>query len=512
MKLWQRGDVDALFGLGSNTLLNLLVMTSLLLFVVEIPAEYVFGRILPAVGVMLAITNLGFAWFAIRLAKRTGRDDVTALPSGPSVPHMFIVVLLIMLPVKIESGDPLLAWKVGLAWMLIEGLVLYAGALIAPYVSRALPRAAMLGTLAGVSVAFIMLQPFHRIFSELPIIGMLSFAIIFGAFFAKVRFPFNLPAALVAVGLGVALAWAFGSMDSGALSSSFDQFGFSFPRLSYNDLRDGMADFAPLIATAIPYGIYDIVEAMDNVESAEVAGDSYDIRAILFATGTASLIGTVIGSPFANAVYIGHPGWKAIGGRVGYVIGNTVLILLLTLTGTLSVLLAAIPTSAILPILVYIGALIGAQAFQAVPRSHAPAVVISTVPHFASWGAGLVGGALVTAGTTAGALNADDLIANGVYYDQLVTFGSGAIVTGLILGAIVVHLIERRFMTAAATSVAGAALTFTGFMHSEELGFGRSPQITLGYLVVAAACVVFRSLPSTGDDHDAEIATAPAPS
>lgn len=497
--LWVRGDTDALFGLGTNTLLNLLVMTGLLLFVIELPRDLVFGRILPAVGVMLAVTNFAFAYFAKRLGEREGRTDVTALPSGPSVPHMFIVVLLIMLPTKIATGDPVSAWRVGLAWMVIEGLVLYVGAFVAPFVRRWMPRAAMLGTLAGVSIAFIMMQPFHRAFVELPVVGLLSFAIIFGAFYGKVRFPGNAPAALLAVAVGTVLAWLIGAMNATELANSFDQFAVQLPTLAVTDLFAGMADFAPLLATAIPYGIYDVVEAMDNVESAEAAGDSYSIRAVLLMEGTASLLGTAIGSPFANAVYIGHPGWKAVGGRVGYAIGNGVLVLVLTLTGTLSVLLAGIPAAAILPILVYIGALIGAQAFQEVPRRHAPAVIVAIVPHFAAWGAGLVSGGLLAAAVQVESVPADSLIANGVYYDQLVVFGSGAIVTGLVLGAIVVSFIDRRFKGGAAVAAVGAALTFTGFMHSEELGIGRSPELALAYLVLAAACLWFDRLPSTDD-------------
>lgn len=496
-RLWVRGDTDALFGLGTNTLLNLLVMTGLLLFVIEIPAEQVFGRILPAVGVMLALTNFAFAYFAKRLAQRTGRADVAALPSGPSVPHMFIVVLLIMLPVRIATGDPMAAWRAGLAWMFIEGLVLYVGAFIAPYLRRWLPRAAMLGTLAGVSIAFIMMRPVHQVFFELPVVGLLAFGIIFGAFYGRVRFPGNLPAALLAVALGTALGWLLGAMDPSELARSFDQFSFHLPGLSIGSLFNGLEDFVPLIATAVPYGIYDVVEAMDNVESAEAAGDSYSIRAVLLTEGTASLIGTAIGSPFANSVYVGHPGWKAVGGRIGYVIGNGVLILVLTMTGTLSVLLAAIPSAAILPILIYIGALIGAQAFQEVPRPHAPAVILAIVPHFASWGAGLITGTLTTVGIEASSLNQADWIANGVYFDQLVSFGSGAIVTGLILGAYVVGLIDRTFRRAAWVAVAGAVLTFTGFMHAESLGFGRSPSIAAGYLVLAVLCLIFERLPNS---------------
>jgi hypothetical protein len=71
-----------------------------------------------------------------------------------------------------------------------------------------------------------------------------------------------------------------------------------------------------ILVTAIPFGIYDLVEAMDNVESAEAAGDEYPTTRVLTADGIVSLIGCLMGNPFINAVYIGHPGWKAMGGRI----------------------------------------------------------------------------------------------------------------------------------------------------------------------------------------------------
>ena len=73
-----------------------------------------------------------------------------------------------------------------------------------------------------------------------------------------------------------------------------------------------------ILVTAIPFGIYDLVEAMDNVESAAAAGDSFPTTRVLTADGVVSLIGCLMGNPFINAVYIGHPGWKAMGGRIGY--------------------------------------------------------------------------------------------------------------------------------------------------------------------------------------------------
>ena len=122
-----------------------------------------------------------------------------------------------------------------------------------------------------------------------------------------------------------------------------------------------------ILVTAIPFGIYDLVEAMDNVESAEAAGDHYPTTRVLTADGVVSLIGCLMGNPFINAVYIGHPGWKAMGGRIGYSLATGVMVIVLCWFGIIAVLLALVPVVAISPILLYIGMLIGAQAFQTTP-------------------------------------------------------------------------------------------------------------------------------------------------
>src|SRR5919112_3183572 len=112
---WVAGDTNAFFGLGFNTLVNVLVLSGLCLGVVGIPGADVFGVILPALGVQLLIGNVYYTYLARRLARREGRTDVCAMPYGPSVPHMFIVVFVIMLPIYLQTGDPIIAWTSGLA-------------------------------------------------------------------------------------------------------------------------------------------------------------------------------------------------------------------------------------------------------------------------------------------------------------------------------------------------------------------------------------------------------------
>jgi len=495
--LWVRGDWNAFFGFGTNILVNLLTLTSLLRFVLKMPDDLVFGRILPATGLMMCLSTFYYAWLAYRLAKKTGRTDVCALPSGISVPHMFIVTFVIMLPIALQTGDPIKGWEAGLTWVFIQSFVLMIGGFVGPIIRKITPRAALLGTLAGVSITFISMAPALQMFMT-PVIGITCFAIILLSWFGGIRFK-GIPAGLVAIAAGTLIAWGstavglnFGGMSLQGLAASVTEFGFHVPVPAFTHVFSGFQFLGVILVTAIPFGIYDLVEAIDNVESAAVAGDSFPTTRVLTADGVVSLVGCMMGNPFINAVYIGHPGWKAMGGRIGYSAGTGIMVILLCWFGTISVMLSLIPSVAILPILLYIGMLIGSQAFQETPKAHAPAIILAFVPHLANWGITQINNSLAAVGTVVGALNPQqmkDLIANmsnqGVLYDGLRIAGGGSILGGLILGAIAVFIIDRNFMKASGFAFAGAVLTFFGFMHGERIGIGETPVVAASYLVVS---------------------------
>lgn len=252
------------------------------------------------------------------------------------------------------------------------------------------------------------------------------------SWFGGVRYFRGIPAGLVAIAVGSAIAWGstalglnYGGMSLANLRGALSSFGFSVPIPAIGHVFSGFEFLGVILVTAIPFGIYDLVEAMDNVESASAVGDSFPTTRVLTADGIISLIGCLMGNPFINVVYIGHPGWKAMGGRIGYSAATGVAIILLSWFGVIALMMALIPVVAILPILLYIGMLIGSQAFQETPRSHASAVILALVPQIAAWGKVQIDSALGAAGTNAMAVGLDKLGQNGVLYHGLSVMGGG---------------------------------------------------------------------------------------
>src|SRR5207237_7340848 len=110
-----------------------------------------------------------------------------------------------------------------------------------------------------------------------------------------------------------------------------------------------------------------------------------------------TIAAALFGSCFPTTIYIGHPGWKALGARAGYSTLNGLVISAICLTGTLLMISKAVPIEAGVAIVLWIGIIITAQAFQATPLRHAPAVAIGLFPAIAAWGATIVAGAFIAA-------------------------------------------------------------------------------------------------------------------
>lgn len=513
-----RGDLDGFFGLALDNLVQLLLVDALCRVVLGFPAALVHGRILPAAAVSILLGNLFYAWQARDLARRTGRDDVCALPYGLNTVSLFGHVFLVMLPAKLAAQaaghpDPVrVAWEAGLLACLGSAAIETFGAFVAERVRRATPRAALLATLAGIALGFISLGFLFRTFAR-PAVGLPTLGVVLLTYFGRVRFRGRLPGGLVAVALGTLLAWATGLAPEGPRP---EWTGLALPVPALDAVARALRPetLAAYFSVILPMGLFNVVGSLQNVESAEAAGDAYATRPSLLVNGLGSLAAALFGSPFPTTLYIGHPGWKALGARAGYSVLNGAFVTLVALTGTLALIAWAVPIDAGMAIVLWIGMVMAAQAFQAVPRTHAPAAVIGLLPALGAWGASLAKAGLRAAGVGGpggppfspaleGAFRASDVWIAGAF-----ALEQGFIFTAMILAAATVEVIERRFARAARWMLLGAGLSAAGLVHAYRYTPGDTAlrlapawPWAAGYAAVAALFLLAPRVTVPGEGH-----------
>jgi AGZA family xanthine/uracil permease-like MFS transporter len=462
-----RGDIDGFFGLFIDNLLQLMLMLVLSTQVCGLPTELVVGRILPGAAVSILVGNLFYAW----QARKTGRPDATALPYGINTPSLLAYVFLIMAPAYHETKDPVLAWRLGLFACLLSGALETLGAFAGDWIRRHTPRAALLSALAGIALTFISMGFVFQIFAS-PWIALLPAILILISYASHTRLPFGLPGGLVAVALGTAIAWTLEGCGVRVFQSvpEAGTLGVHLPvpvvgdALALLGSRQGWR-YLPVI---FPMGLFTLLGSLQNLESAEAAGDRYPTRPSLLANGLGTLAAAFFGSAFPTTLYIGHPAWKAMGARSGYSTLNGIAITLLCLFGAIPLVLRIIPLEATMGILLWIGIIITAQAFQEVPREHALAVALGLIPSLAAWALFLVETSLRTAGTTL--YQAAPKFAPGeLAIRGMIALSQGFLLSSMILSAILVYVIEKRFLRAAAWSVAAGVFSMIGLIHGYEL-------------------------------------------
>ncbi|MFA4949037.1 MAG: NCS2 family permease [Candidatus Krumholzibacteriia bacterium] len=494
-----KGDIDGFFGLAIDNLIQFILIATLCPLIAGIPAEFVYSRVLPGAALSVVFGNLFYSWQAHRLAMRERRRNVTALPYGINTVSLFAYLIFIMGPVFRETGSWDLAWKAGMLACLGSGIIEFGGAFVFNFLRRITPRAALLSTLAGIAITFISMDFAFQTF-EKPLIAMLPLAIILMQYFAKIRFPFGLPGGLVAVATGTILAWALGVMDAGAVKTAAVEIGFRAPRFSGLELFSVFKSeyIYRYLSVIIPMGLFNVIGSVQNLESAEAAGDRYETVAPLAVNGLGSMLACFFGSCFPTTIYIGHPGWKGLGARTGYSIMNGVFFAAIALFGCGNLINRIVPMEAGIAIVLWIGVVIAAQAYQTTPKSHAPAVVVGLFPAFAAWGLNLLKRGYVGAGTTISAEVAKGVPING--FMGMAALESGFIFTSMILAAVSVFLIERDFLKAAFWSLAAGVLAFFGVIHSymfvgnetiQVYGWAVGGKFAFGYACFAAVFLFF---------------------
>jgi AGZA family xanthine/uracil permease-like MFS transporter len=465
-----RGDLDGFFGLFIDNLLQLMLIGILCRFACGFPAAMVTTVVLPGAAVSILIGNLFYGWQARMVALRSGRQDTTALPFGINTPSLVAYVFLIMGPVYRETGAWRLAWQAGLFATLLSGVMEAAGAFVGDWLRRHTPRAALLSALAGIAITFIAMGFILQIFAS-PLIAVLPMMLILATYASRIKWPLSLPGGFVAVLIGVILAWSLKALHMVTFNTPQEPyvFGLCLPRFMPRDAFALMFSSTgwKYLAVIFPMGLFNVIGSLQNLESAEAAGDRFETRPSLLTNGIGTIAACLCGSPFPTTIYIGHPGWKAMGARSGYSIVNGSVITLLCLVGGLTLVLKVIPLECTLGILLWIAIIITAQAFQEIPKGHALAVALGLIPSFASWVLLQVETALRVAGTSLYA--SWDKFGTDLYIKGVVALSQGFILTSMVLSAAMVYMIDRKFLRAAVWMFIGAALSATGLIHAYTL-------------------------------------------
>ena len=483
------GDVNAFFGLMLDNVADLILTVSLLALVFEFPTTFSLRYMAPGTAIGVLVGDLLFFVMAIRLARKTGRNDITAMPLGLDTPSTFGMVFFVLGPAFVAAKQTMnveqaaiYTWEIGICAIFVSGLFKFACAFGSGWIRRVVPRAGLLGSLAAIALVLISFLPLLEVF-HLPVIGFMSLAIILATLVARIELPFKIPGALGALLIGGTMYYLMFAADHFHLLPGFDflppsgpdDFNPSAALLPWEWTRvftfgwmQRLVDpnFYQFLPIVIPFALATVVGGIDCTESAAAAGDDFHTGQIIGVEAFATLVAAMCGGVIQTTPYIGHPAYKAMGGRSAYTLATALFIGSAGLFGYFGYLYEYIPKPTVFPILVFIGLEITAQSFHATPKRHYPAVAFACVPALAALAilfVDKIAGAVAGAGYDFSAIVAGPL---GEELQTLRILSAGFIVTSLLWASALAAIIDRRLRLASLYFALGAVGVFFGVIHS----------------------------------------------
>ncbi len=473
-----RGDVNAFFGLMLD---NVAVMVLLVALIGgdgdnKFTHAFILTHMIPGTAIGVLLGDLVYSWMAFRLARRTGRPEVTAMPLGLDTPSTFGVALLVLLPALQEGhqrfGDHeramAFAWQVGLTVLVFAGVFKVICAPLGNAVRRLVPRAGLLGSLAAIALTLIAFLPLLNDIAAVPLIGVLALGVILLTLVAPSASGQN-SGALAAVLLGVALYWLLAWVGPRFHVQLVPRPEAAAPPVwaptaLVSFYGESWAWWGPVLAAALaklpvvlPFALATIVGGIDCTESAAAAGDDYDTRTILLTEALASLAAGLLGGVIQTTPYIGHPAYKMMGGRAAYTLATALFIGAAGYFGGFALVFQWLPKAAMFPILVFIGLEITAQSFQATPRRHYPALALAALPALAYL-------ASVPLNMALGGRDPDPFSLTMV--QTLRCLANGFLISGMLWAAALAMLLDGRLKASAGFLGVAAVCAFFGVIHS----------------------------------------------
>jgi AGZA family xanthine/uracil permease-like MFS transporter len=472
------GDVNAFFGLMLDNIADLLLTVGLLSVVFQFPVDFSFQYMVPGTAIGVLVGDLIFFWMAFKLARRTGRNNVTAMPLGLDTPSTFGMVFFVLGPAFVRARQEmpvdeaaLFTWHIGICAIFISGVFKFACAPFANSIRKIVPRAGLLGSLAAIALVLIAFLPLLELLHH-PIVGMSALAIILATLVARIQLPFRIPGALgaVIVAGGIYHLMRVTGTLAHPVHLEFTPSDALLPtgwltvfRFEWLQAMPAAMTYLPVV---IPFALAVVVGGIDCTESAATAGDDYDTRKIVGVEALATVVASICGGVIQTTPYIGHPAYKAMGGRAAYTLSTALFVGSAGLIGYFGYLYAIIPRAAVFPILIFIGLEITAQSFHATPRRHYAAVTIACLPAMASlvliYNNKLMGEATAIAGLTPDNLSVT--LQNEIL--ALRVLAGGFIVTSLLWASALAALIDHQLKRAGIYYCVAAACVLFGVIHS----------------------------------------------
>ncbi len=500
----QTGDINAFFGLMLDNIAGMLLLVSLMYSVFQFPVDFSLRYMVPGTAIGVLVGDLLFFVLAFWYAKRTGKENVTAMPLGLDTPSTFGMIFLVLGPAfasktaalakaagyesmealrkaaegstevatqlaQINTEAALNTWHIGMCAILISGIIKFVMSFFSGYIHRLVPRAGLLGSLAAIALVLIAFSPLAEL-SKMPIVGYASLAMVLVTLIGRQKLPGNFPGALAAVVVGTGLYYLLLGIGNGidvplveSTSESIKpQFfptewmqAFTFQWLGKLD------ETIPYLGYVIPFAVATVIGGIDCSESAASAGDAFHTPTVIGIEAIATLAASVCGGVIQSTPYIGHPAYKAMGGRAAYTLMTALFIGGAGLIGYFGFLFLYIPKAAVFPILIFIGIEITAQSFHVTPKRHYAAIAMACLPAIAKL-------LTLALGDYVAAMDPNHFMAQQLESRWLFAnvLAGGFIFTSVIWASATAKMIDRRYTSAGLYLLLGALLTLHGVMHS----------------------------------------------
>lgn len=487
---WGKGDIDATIGVFFDGFSKILTATGIMTVVFGMPVSVVIGKIVPGIGLAIFLGNLWYFYEARELARKEQRQDVTSQPFGIGASQLTGWLYLIIGPVYWQTNDAILAFQVGLAAAFIGGVIEIAGGFVGRYIVEKVPNCALMGNMASSALVWLSIVGIAMVFDK-PAYAVLPMFIIIIDYLGKADKRFKkIPSGVLAILIGTAVAWASGYLTPANFMNSFDGLGFYPPTLSIKDLGQGFKMIVPFLPVIIPLQINNFLSTLQGVESAKMAGDSYPERRSMIMDGISTITGSLFGNPFPTTVYFGHPGWKELGARAGFSLVNAGLYLVICTTGLTGVLMALIPTEAVMVLLIFVGFSVTDSTFRLMDKKYYNVIFLSLIPILFQYIQVLINSTVQAAGTVISSVSVESFHEYSVPIQGITYLGNGGFLTSLLLAGMLACIVDKRYKAAGAFSAIMAASSAIGLIHCDTMGLFTKPGTLFALIYLTVTCIL----------------------